>query len=371
MFDNLKKNFANIPGWRTNRRIVVIESDDWGSIRMSSSVAFEKLRTRGIPIQNCVFNSFDSLESNEDISALLETLKAFNSREKPPIFTNVCIVGNPDFKKIKENNFTEYCFEDVRETLKQYPKHDRVMELTNQGICEGLIEPVFHGREHLNVKRWMTYLKNGNSSLRFAFDLGVTGISKDEKGNPLKSLQAAFDLDEINEIPEMEKVLIEGMNIFEEIYGFRSPYFVPTNGPFNNQLERTLNSGGIKYINSGKMQREPIGKGKYKTNVRFLGQKNSLNQRYLTRNCFFEPSSNRNTDWVDKCLEDIRIAFRWNKPAVISSHRVNYIGFIVEENRTKSLVELKRLLQTIVKKWPDVEFLTSGQLGDLISKRSI
>ena len=34
---------SNIPGWRTKRKIVVIESDDWGSIRMPSLKVFETL----------------------------------------------------------------------------------------------------------------------------------------------------------------------------------------------------------------------------------------------------------------------------------------------------------------------------------------
>ena len=29
-------NLLNIPSWHTNRKIVVIESDDWGSMRMPS-----------------------------------------------------------------------------------------------------------------------------------------------------------------------------------------------------------------------------------------------------------------------------------------------------------------------------------------------
>jgi hypothetical protein len=367
----LIKELSNIPGWRTKRKIVIFESDDWGSIRMSSKESLESLHNKGLPVKQCHYNSFDSLESNDDISALLETLKSINSVKKPPVFTNVSIVGNPDFQKIKNANFYEYFYEDVRETLKQYPEHDNVMELTIQGIEEGFIAPVFHGREHLNVKRWMTYLQNGNEALRYAFDLGVTGISKDENGYPLKDLQAAFDLDDLNEIPEMEKVLQDGMNLFEEIYGFRSAYFVPTNGPFDNQLERTLHNGGVRYVNTGKLQHEPIGNGQYKKNIRFLGQRNHYGQRYITRNCFFEPSSNRSIDWVDSCLAEINIAFRWHKPAVISSHRVNYIGCIVEENRRKSLSDLKRLLQAIINKWPDVEFMSSSQLGDLISKKSI
>lgn len=34
--DTAKRHFLNLPGWHTRRKIVVIESDDWGSIRMPS-----------------------------------------------------------------------------------------------------------------------------------------------------------------------------------------------------------------------------------------------------------------------------------------------------------------------------------------------
>jgi hypothetical protein len=30
----LSRNLTNARGWRTNRKIIVFESDDWGSIRM-------------------------------------------------------------------------------------------------------------------------------------------------------------------------------------------------------------------------------------------------------------------------------------------------------------------------------------------------
>ena len=32
----ISHNLLNIPGWRTKRKLVVIESDDWGAIRMPS-----------------------------------------------------------------------------------------------------------------------------------------------------------------------------------------------------------------------------------------------------------------------------------------------------------------------------------------------
>jgi len=43
MIKSIKSHLLNLPGWHTNRKIVVIESDDWGSIRMSSAEDAERL----------------------------------------------------------------------------------------------------------------------------------------------------------------------------------------------------------------------------------------------------------------------------------------------------------------------------------------
>ena len=82
----------------------------------------------------------------------------------------------------------------------------------------------------------------------------------------------------------------------------------------------------------------------------------------------FEPTSPKRRDWIGTCLKQIEAAFFWNKPANISSHRVNFSGHIDPDNRKKGLKALKELLQTIVKKWPDVEFMTTRQLGELMSQ---
>ena len=100
----------------------------------------------------------------------------------------------------------------------------------------------------------------------------------------------------------------------------------------------------------------------------YLGQRSKNGQRYLVRNCFFEPSENQYKSWVESCLREIDISFRWRKPAIISIHRVNFIGFINPKNRDLNLPQFEQLLYEILKKWPDVEFMTSDQLGDLIAE---
>lgn len=62
----------------------------------------------------------------------------------------------------------------------------------------------------------------------------------------------------------------------------------------------------------------------------------------------------------------IRTAFMYQKPAVICTHRINYIGGILAANRDRGLRDLKRLLATITKKWPDVRFISSDQLIDYL-----
>ena len=54
------------------------------------------------------------------------------------------------------------------------------------------------------------------------------------------------------------------------------------------------------------------------------------------------------------------------KPAIISSHRLNYVGFIDEKNRDSTLKLLDEILKRVLKKWPEVEFFNSADLGKII-----
>jgi hypothetical protein len=368
------RNISNIPGWRTNRHIVVIESDDWGSVRMSSLDSFKELLRRGVPVDTDHYNINDSLESNDDLEILFDTLRQFNDKSgRPPVMTGVNVVANPNFDKIRQSEFTEYIYEPYTETCLRYDNHDKVYELWKKGISERLFMPIFHGREHLNAQFWMRALKNGSPSTLAAFNCGVTGIPRiGINGENVPNFQAAFLIESVDDLPYQKEVIETGLKLFEALYGYKASYFVPTNGWFNNSLEAELYNWGIKYINTAKKQKEPLGNGQFNINTRYIGDCNKFGQIYLTRNCFFEPSATgfevpNNYNWVDNCLHEIEIAFRWHKPATISSHRVNYIGYLNPENRERSHKLFKELLSRMLKRWPDIEFMTSMELGDLIT----
>ena len=363
MIKKLIKNASNIPGWRTNRKIVVIESDDWGSIRMPSNDTRTKLVSQGLPMgdnERQRYTNYDTLASKEDFEVLFDTLKKHKDIQgNHPKITAVSVVANPDFEKIKANNFTEYFYEPFTKTLDRYGLND-AFKMWQLGVKENLFVPQFHGREHLNVAVWLRDLQNGNKNTMQAFEQQCWGYANE---NPLGiDYQAAFDLEFKEDIMGQKKVIEEGVNLFEEIHGYKADFFVPPNGPFNNQLQETAANGGIKYMSASKIQKEPQGEGKLKTKFHWLGQTNSHSQKYITRNCFFEPSDH-SKDWVNSCLSDIELAFKYKKPAVISSHRVNFTGGLDEKNREFGNLQLDNLLKNIIEKWPDVEFTTSSDLG--------
>ena len=116
-------NLINLPGWKTNRRIVVIESDDWGSIRMPSLEIYQEFIRQGLRLKDSDYNRFDTLESNEDLLQLYDVLSSYSDYQgNHPVITANMVVGNPDFKKIIDYDFKEYYFESVIDTLNTLAK---------------------------------------------------------------------------------------------------------------------------------------------------------------------------------------------------------------------------------------------------------
>ena len=359
----------NIPGYLTSRKIVVVESDDWGSIRMPSKDVYNYLIIKGARIENDRYNRYETLECNDDLTKLYDVLTSFRDKNgKHPVITAVNVVANPDFEKIRQSGFNEYHYEPFTETLKRYPAHDQVYKLWKEGIEKRLFVPQFHGREHLNVRRWMRALQSGHKGEMEAFGLGLTGLHP-AVYSPFKGeYQGAFEFDTQEDLEYLKDVISDGINLFENLCGYRPLVFVPTNGPLSKQLEPVLAENGIKFIQTARfLYKEPLLNGKVKHHIRYLGRKNKLGQRYFIRNCVFEPNAEPGFDWVGKCLKEMDSIFAWHKPVIITSHRVNYSGFLDPENRSTGLKMLHNLFAGMLSKWPDIEFITSAELGELMN----
>jgi len=362
----LKRSLANLPGWRTSRKIVVFVSDDWGSIRTPSNEALENLRQQNVDVDKCHYMLFDRLESGDDLEMLFGLLEGFADKNgKSPALTANCLVANPDFDRIKQSDFSEYHSESVIDTYAEAQGCENNMTIWEQAIERRVCLPQSHGREHLNIARWMASLQKNERIARAAFDHRMFGVSSHTTVPQRLSTMAAFDCDESGEGGNYPEIISEALDTFRDIYGYASRSFIAPNYVWDETVERAAKERGVDYIQSGPVQIIP---GHRSDNRRlrrhFQGQRNRLGQRYLVRNVQFEPSSDSRKDWVGQALLEMEIAFRFRKPAVISMHRVNLMGALSPENRDRGLMSLKALLSEMVKRWPDLEFLDAVELGD-------
>lgn len=361
-------NLLNIPGWHTRRKIVVIESDDWGSIRMPSKDDYNALLAKGIRVDNCHYCSNDALESGDDLTALFEVLNGVKDiNENPAIITANTVVTNPDFDKIKADNYKEYYYKLISESYKDIQGCENSFELLKEGNEKGLLSIQSHGREHLNINRWMHYLQNDYPETKYAFEHGVYGLSTTITSEKRKSFLPAFDFESAEEEQQVNEIAKDGLRIFKELFGFASESFIAPNYVWSKSLVKNIAEEGVRFIQGARLHtyRTPIGR-KTTKRLRYFAKKNDFGQIDLVRNAFFEPTENPAKVWVDSCLTEISSAFFWKHPAVICAHRVNFMGGLNEKNRDDNLRLLKKLLNEIVKRWPDVEFMSSNQLGNLM-----
>lgn len=355
LFNNLK----NIPGWKSKRKIVVIECDDWGGIRMPSQDVFNKLKSQGLNVDTSWFNRYDTIASSSDLERLFECLNTVKDSEgKSAVVTPIINVTNPDFKKIRQSDFKKYSYELFTETLKRYYPNENVFEIWKQGMSSNIFTPELHGREHVTVQLWMEALQHGNKQLRSAFDNEFVALDLNGVHDAAKEFRAEFYFNKEQHKPFLKNAIADSVKIFKEELGYAPSIFVPANGIFHPDFDNDVVVSGIKYLFVSNKMPYPNNEGELKYRMFVTGQKGSQGLRYYTRNCAFEPSDT-NYAGLKHTMNQIEAAFRWGKPATISTHRVNFVGAISRSNAEKGLEQLQMLLQAIIKKWPDVEFLSA------------
>lgn len=359
----VKKHILNLRGNSLPKKFIIFESDDWGSLRIPTKLAYQTFIKKGYLKPDDPFAQYDTLERQQDLQSLLEVLNTVkDAHGKPAVFTANTIMGNPDFKKIKASNYTHYYYESFKDTLQANESNTATFNLYQTGIRSNLFIPQFHGREHLNVSLWLKLLGSGNQAFLEAFELGCFAIDFRNPANRRANIMASYDYSNQQDFTFIEQSILEGLVKFEETFGYKSMTTIAPCYVWDKSIEEVFQHAGLKCFQGSKFQNINNGKN-FKRVFHYNGELNRSGQLYLIRNCLFEPSLNRTINWVDKCMESINVAFQWKKPAVIGTHRLNYLGGLDERNRDQGLTQLKALLAAIIRRWPEAEFISSADLA--------
>lgn len=361
---------TNIRGKRIQRKLVVFQTDDWGTIRTPKSIAARSfIEVNGY--DKNPFLRYDTLESHDDLINLFEVLKSQQDyRGKSPIFTTNHVVANPDFHRIKFDNFEEYYWESAVETYNRSSAENAMGTLWQQGISTDLISPEFHSREHVDFILWLQLLKDGNSKLREAFDLGFWGIPLGVDNLKNRNLMATYDsFNEHNRDIYLNSIK-DGIGLFKSQFSKSPTSFIPNNYIFPLSLIKELEGlnfssmQGMKYMYLPK-ERKNIPR-EQKRRIHGISEEPNGQMVSLVRNVQFEPTLAQNKfKTIDLCLNQIKWSFFFGKPAIIDTHRINYVGGLSEVNRDENLKLLKLLIENIIKNWPEVEFESTENVSKL------
>lgn len=352
--NNIKNKFLDK---KLDSKILIIESDDWGNIRMPSLESLKNL-SKKFDVKASHYLQNDSLVSSNDLSFLLEVLDSVkDSNGNGCKITSNFVTANPDYNRIINGGYEKYFSESI---IESYNNASDVNFIDIQLACKtSLFQPQLHGREHVNTSRWMHALQNGDEIARFACKYFVSGLTN--------AFLAAFDMDSLSDLPVKEELLSNASREFESIFGFNSKSFVAPNYTWSPLLEKQMNQCGIELIQTQRDQLTGL-YNKNKKKYHYFGEINDYGSFFSMRNVMFEPSSNMKVNWVDSALKQISSAFKRSVPAILSSHRVNFVGRLNIKNRDNTLFQLEQLLKRVRKEWPDVIFLSSDELIDLLKK---
>jgi hypothetical protein len=366
----LVNNAKNVLGWRTRRKLIVFAVDDYGNVRVHSKKARQAMNSAGLRTHSR-FDAFDTLETREDLEMLLEVLTSVRDKEgHPAIFTAYALPCNINFYQMKDEGYQRYVSELLPDTFAKLTSDDErayggAWPLWKEGMKIGILVPEFHGREHLNIRVLEEKLVRRDGELMVMLE-NRSFTSMSYTGYPTIKYTAAFAFDNDRDLASFPKIMKSGLDAFQTVYGINASLFTPPAHQYPISLEPTLHTYGLNGLDKPFVAMEHTGKGEYRRVFRWTGYKREKKIVQLVRNAVFEPSHKKEFDWVGSVLKEIEIAFRWNRPAIVSSHRVNFCGHVDPKNRKTGLTSLKTLLQAIVKRWPDVEFVSAKTLSKLV-----
>lgn len=345
--------YLNLSIKYSKERIVIFQSDDWGSQRMPSKSIYDKLSTQNwLNIEACPYTRNDSLENEFDLDRLFNVLLSFkDSLGNNPSFTMNMNMFNPDISKIRDSNFELYYDLNLLESYKKYNR-DKVFSKLIAAKDENLIDLQYHGKQHLHPGEYLNLLKS-NKVIRKASQYDFCSLSFENSLSITSPYLATYHPN--FESSDMKREFLEGLNYMSMLFKVKPTSFIAPVYAMTDEFEDFSVMNGC-FIIQGLIRKKLS-----LNNSNQIRTNNKHDRFYHIRNVSFEPSTDLYYNWIDRVLKAIKVSFLLNRPVVISTHRLNYISSISSKNADFNLRLLETLLKKIIFYWPDVKFLKTSE----------
>ena len=325
--------------WREpvlRRPVLVIESDDWGP---GPAWHAERLALVG----KC-------LASHHDTDG------------RPALMTLGVVLGAPDTVAMAQNALAEY-----RRITLDDARSRGLLEEMQAGASKGVFSLQLHGMEHY----WPPALLEAANK-----DESVRAWLTGDEFPPCEALPSALqsrwvDGSRLPSRPlspdEIQRAVAEETDGWQLIFGQPAKVVVPPTFVWTRGVETAWVAAGIEVIiTPGRRytRRDATGKPSAAEGPIHNGQRASSEAHYLVRDIYFEPERGHT---AARALEDVSQRFLLGRPALVETHRSNFIG--TEAQCQQSLERLNELLSNALQRWPGLAFMSPEALARVYADR--
>lgn len=310
-----------IPDWR-RIKAVVFESDDWGLCAWSPDEQAHRVLTDTPAFRSPAGQAYgrSTLESAGDVERLVATLLEFRGGDGfPPVWQANTVVASPDYARLKpplfEADALPLLFHPEAPSRWQRPGlWTRVRDAREAGVWW----PELHGLTHLPEHAWLTALRRNRTDARRAFD---------QQSPVCEAVEASGELDPTEPRELRERNLARAVLAFERLFGRMPLSLCPPDYRWDDAIEEDAEKIGITTW-QGRAERNPGPIPMLHRMTRKLRWQAERGVRfYLPPRIAFEPRGAVNGSTrvgVAGVHRRVHEAWAAGRPAVVSTHRLNY-----------------------------------------------
>ena len=309
------------PDWH-RLKAVVLESDDWGLCAWVPDDRAHRVLSDQPAFRTEAGLRYgrSTLEHASDVQALVATLLDHRGGDAlPPVWQANTVVANPEYSALEPPLF------DVAELpLVAHPRQPArwerpgLWEAVQRAEADGVWWAELHGLHHLPATAWLQALRRGADDARHALEQ-ASPISLAVEGS------GEYDASEPRELRASD--LRRAIEIFTALFGRAPASFCPPDYRFDDWLEAEAGALGLTTL-QGKPEQAGGRLGPLRRRWRGLRFPHVSGRRfYMPPRIGFEPRGDAaapGRQGLDAAHRAARAAWSQGRPAIVSTHRLNY-----------------------------------------------
>jgi hypothetical protein len=236
-------------------------------------------------------------------------------------------------------------------------------EAVREVVARGVWRPELHGAYHYDPQRRRQAVASSTTARRAA----AQGIL------PFPGSAQAWELGPWRPREVLATELGRSLKVFADHFGFAPVSVIAPDYTWDSRCEELWEDGGLYVVQAKREQRHPRYRGGFLPRLRkVIGRAwdrlTHPRLTYLERNCRFEPvQAASSADLVTGCRQQVRRAWRQGEPAIVETHRINFVHVDsqVAEIGFQALGELLNRLAPSDPQGGDCLFLVDAELAQL------